>query len=357
MTLERIVGDMATRMPWDVGQAVFAIANLKKGHGWDRTVQRYKGVQGTEEQSAQMAELLRQHLLCGEKLSRFYEVSPADLTKLRKAVEGLTVGKSDFADAYPLLLTDAQIAASFPQPHKLIAIEKNDDGLAIVFGSSRAILLRETLDKSDLPEEALDALSGYDQLVGVKLAKLQAIDIVWIPHTGTTVDVRVDYPKGMHQDVAGVAHERVRELLAQLVGFDALSTPVNLFPLINQLYQKSNEGTVVELAFGTTTASLKHEKMRRSGDCLRDEKYHLGGKAALASPIEPYRLSVQWDVAVGTDVTSRPELSLHGSSRVAMGSVPTLMDAVFRRCVGLADYEFVRSRLESLLSSEQAKAA
>jgi hypothetical protein len=77
----------------------------------------------------------------------------------------------------------------------------------------------------------------------------------------------------MHRDVGEAAQNRIRMELATLVKADNLSSPVNLFPLINEMYKAQGEGTVVELAFGTTTASLKREKMRRRAACLREEAY------------------------------------------------------------------------------------
>jgi hypothetical protein len=68
----------------------------------------------------------------------------------------------------------------------------------------------------------------------------------------------------------------MKRTLHTLLGAEPLGTPVNLFPLIDTLY-RSNEGRVVELGFGTTTASLKHERMRRTQTCLRKETYHKGG--------------------------------------------------------------------------------
>jgi len=357
MSLENLVASMASRMPWDVGQTVLGAAEVTKGHGWDRTVAKFKGVEGTPAQREALTESLRQHLLCGEKNVRMYEVAPDELEKLRQAASALKPAKTPFSTLYPALMMEPELGAAFPQPLAVAAVEATDDGLAVVFASGRAIKLREPVDRSTLPEEAAKALAGYDEVLGVKLQRLEAVDVVWIPSHGSYVDVRVDFPKGMHQDNANAVHERVTEALAALIGFQPLVSPVNLFPVIDRLYRKSKEGSVVELAFGTTTASLKHEKMRRAGTCLREEKYHLGGKDALGTPIEPYRLSVQWSVPVGPEKASRPELSLHGSSKLGLSDAPVLDHAVIRHCVGLADFNFVRDRIEAALAKAEAKAA
>jgi hypothetical protein len=120
--------------------------------------------------------------------------------------------------------------------------------------------------------------------------------------------------------------------------------------LINQIYKSATEGQVVELAFGTTTASLKHERMRRRAMCLRKEAYHIGGKAALAAPIEPYRLSVVWKLPLANGF-STPELGLYSSSFAAGSRNPTLTDAVIRKCMGANDFAHVESRIEHFLST------
>lgn len=178
----------------------------------------------------------------------------------------------------------------------------------------------------------------------------QAMDVVWIPSSGNVIDIRIDFPQGMHRDVGEAAQAAVRSEFFKLIGADdSLGTPVNLFPLINAIYRAPKEGTVVELAFGTTTASTKHEKMRRKAHCLREETYHKGGKAALSTPIEPYRLSVHWRRKIGRDKFSVPELSLHSSGRASADTRPELIDAVIRNCMGADDFDYVKSRMEHYL--------
>jgi hypothetical protein len=203
------------------------------------------------------------------------------------------------------------------------------------------------LDSTDLKEGLYDE---YEEVYGLKQIRHQAMDIVWIPTHGNYIDVRIDFPQGMHRDVGEAAQAFVKSEFLKLIGDDGLSVPVNLFPLINKIYRTPKEGVVVELAFGTTTASSKHEKMRRKAQCLREETYHKGGKAALNTPIEPYRLSVLWKILIGQKKYSTPELSLNSSSRMSADAQPALVDAVIRNCMGRADFDHVKSRMEHFLS-------
>lgn len=349
MDIKDIAETMRGRMPWDTGRRVLDSGGIEKAHGWENTVRKLADKSADDDGAIEyLSSAVKRHILGGEKLSRFYRLTKKDIVVLRNAALELRPKNSEFRKAYPAAMSEEKIEETFPQKHTLVEIEKTEDGVGVVFASTRAIQVRQQIDISELGEEVAEFLDGYDEVLGVKLLKFQAMDVVWIPHFGTHIDVRVDFPRGMHLDTGGAAHEATRANFAQLVGHDHLVSPVNLFPLIKKIYDDPNEGSIVELAFGTTTASLKHEKMRRGSTDLRKEKYHRGGKQALSTPIEPYRLSVRWDVAV-EETTSHPELSLNGSSRMTGSAQPTIQDITIRGCVGITDYEFVRERIEHFL--------
>ncbi len=347
MAIADVASSLKARVPWEVAQKILEGNDIPRGMGWDRTLEKLAGSDDVPESGeSDLVEAMREHVLAGEKLTRFYGMSLEDLVSLRSAIAGLNVSAtSRFAADYPLTIPDAEIAASGITKPALAAIEVEDGGTALIFASIRAQEVREPVEVS---EEMEDALSAYEQVVGIRHIKRQAMDVVWVPNEGSTVDVRIDFPKGMLLEQGAFAHEQVREQLALLVGQDHLSSPVDLFPIVGKLYRNPLDGTVVELAFGTSTASLKHEKMRRSSICLRTETYHVGGTTALTAPIEPYRISVQWEREHGS-VRSRPELSLQGQFRMTHLVDAPLHEAVIRKCLDTDDYNYVRSRVESYM--------
>ena len=350
MDMEGIARSMRARMPWPVGQRVLRENGVARGHGWEKTIARLSSKDADfGEKIDALAADLKEHLLCGEKLVRFYEIGKKTKTTMVEALVKAKPPKSSFKDSYPTLLFEDDLEAQPTNPI-LVAVEELEDGVAAVFASTHSILLREPLVREELPEEAVEALAEYDEIVGIKHVRHEAIDVVSIPSRGPHINVRIDYPYGMHRDVGESAQGRIRTELATLIKYDNLTSPVNLFPLINEMYKASREGTVVELAFGTTTASLEHEKMRRRAKCLRDEAYHKGGKAALKAPIEPYRVSITWQPPL-TDGSSTPELGLYSSSFVAGSAKPVLTDAVIRKCMGLRDFAYVEERIEHYLSA------
>lgn len=207
MAIKEIARAMRERMPWDTARRVFDAGNIEKAHGWDNTLRKIDEIEAEPEEDVEyLGRSLKGHILGGEKLTRFYRLTRNQISELRDAVLELTPSNTAMKRAYPLNLDSDQIEARFPLEHRLIAVERTDEGVGVVFGSTRAVQIRETIDPEDLPDRAISILSQFDEIVGIKLKKFQAMDVVWIPHDGRYVDVRVDFPRGMHLDVGGGAH-------------------------------------------------------------------------------------------------------------------------------------------------------
>ncbi|MGL3104853.1 hypothetical protein [Bradyrhizobium sp. BR 1432] len=347
MEMSEIARTMSKRMPWPVAQRILSVAELPRRQGWEKTIAALSDQDMDFSEKLDVAAVsLVEHHLCGEKLVRVFKVGSTKADAIRAKVKRLEVPESVFGDVYPLYL-DEDALADAPNKPTLVAVERAENGTAVVMASARIVTTREPLDANDLRDGLYDE---YEEVYGLKHVRHQAMDVVWIPSSGNVIDIRIDFPQGMHRDVGEAAQAAVRYAFFKLIDFeDSLGVAVNLFPLINAIYRASKEGTVVELAFGTTTASTKHEKMRRKAHCLREEAYHKGGKAALSTPIEPYRLSVHWRRKIGRDKYSVPELSLHSSGRASADSHPELIDAVVRNCMGCDDFDYVKSRMEHFL--------
>lgn len=349
---------MRTRMPWPVGQKIFRALSLSRGQGWEQTVEKITHADISVEKLDELNEALREHLLCGEKSSRFYDVDQIAIDACSDFAAVTTINEDGpFVSTYPSIVPETALTG-LPAEPTLTAIEEDEVGTAFVFCSVRTIVVRESLGPEDFPGHAADDLfDSFDEIIGFKNKRLQAVDVVWVPKAAGRADVRVDFPAGMTREIAEAAHLILRNAFNTLVGHPVLGDPVNLFPLIDRMYFDPNEGSVVEIGFGTTTASVKHEKMRRKGLNLRTESYHVGGKANLQTPIEPFRVSLVWSRAIGNNKFSTPELSLNSNSRVAGSASPAMHSVLIRRCMGASDYTFVRSKIEHHLNQRPAGGA
>lgn len=351
MSIVEIVDSLKRRTPWQVGQKILAEHNLPRGRGWDNTLGKISPLAADfDDQTDDLSLALKEHILCGEKVSSFYQLTDDETSALRAASAALQVDSNPFSDCFPLMLPEDQLGDA-PRTPVLTAIEATGDGVALVYSSVRTVTIREPISLDDIPEEAQEAFDDFDEIIGIKTEHFQAYDLLWIPHAGNRVEIRSDYPNGTPIELALAARRRLEVIGNTLTQQPTLHSPINLFPLINQMYGDKNEGKVVELGFGTTTASLKHEKMRRRKQDLRNEEYHKGGKAALNTPIEPFKVSILWERKVNGQNFSTPELNIFSSALAAGNPDPAIDRVIIRRCHGLADYEFVLSRIDHHLSS------
>jgi len=229
---------------------------------------------------------------------------------------------------------------------ELVSVIRNEDGVGAVFSSAIRITKRERIDLAELGEDAGDLSKRFDELIGLKNRLVQMFNVLWVPHDGNYIEIRTDLPDGMPMDVAHAVQSKMRRTVNDF-GKVSLDDPIDLFPLLESIYRTKGEGQVVELGFSTTSASVKHEKMRKSGLDLRSEPYHLAGKEGLGTPIEPFRLSVIWYLP-RDEHTAKPELSLVGTARgrtTAANNAVAISGAIIRNCAGRGEYEYVIERI------------
>jgi hypothetical protein len=143
MDMGTLARSMRARMPWPVGRRVLQEIGLPRGRGWENTVVRLSSKEGGYNDKADaVAEGLKEHLLCGEKLVRFYEVNEKTKSTMADVLLKVKPSESAFEDAYPALLSENELEAQSISPI-LVAVEELEDGVAAVFASVRSISLRE----------------------------------------------------------------------------------------------------------------------------------------------------------------------------------------------------------------------
>ena len=278
MTKKRsdLAASLEARVPFDVSKPMFELHDIARGRGWAGTVEKLADKKSLPDKKADaLLEALKEHELAGEKLCRFYRVDDAVMKAMKANLAGAQATKGAMQDAYPLLLDETELKKLPLGQPVLLSVDQVNGGLAAVFGSVRALRVREPVDPKLFPDGAAKILASYDEVIGLKLIRHQAMDVVWLPNTGDVIDLRIDYPRGTHADIGRASQNSAMIAFTKLVGTDPFGTPLNLFPLLSKMYDADGEGRVVELAFGTTTRSIKHERMRVSVDCLRTELYGL----------------------------------------------------------------------------------
>lgn len=343
--MEIILNSMRDRMPWPVARTMLKSLAIEPGQGWQRTIEKCSGSVHSELEGA-LLDKIEEHNVCGEKFTKIYEIEDEEHDGLQRWISELEIPESPFSSAYPLTLPPEEIGETGAPP-QIVSVVRNTDGIGVVFTHAIRLTKREVIELGDLIDDPAAIEQQYDEIVGLKYRTVQLFSVAWVPHEGRAVEIRTDLPDGMSMDVAHAVQSQIRTTLNDS-GVVELGRPVDLFPLLEAIYEDGRDGTVVELGFSTTSASVKNEKMRRAGLDLRTEPYHLAGKEGLGTPIEPFRLFVRWSIPMG-DIRLAPELGLVGTARgrssIGQPGAVGISGAVIRNCMGRVDFEHVISRI------------
>lgn len=349
---KNIFDTLEARMPWTLANRAMKRSGLDGSQGWDGARQKYHDVEHPAAQNFLM-ELLRQHALCGEKMTKLYPVNADIQSELREKIDKLQVAEHAFTSSFPLVLSEDQLGEYSSEP-VLVSVARTDDGIGAIYATTIKLTSREEIPIGEVFEDPDDIKEKYDEVIGLKFQSVQLFSVVWVPHHEGLVEIRTDFPKGMRQELVHEIQSQYKAIANGLLAKPGLDQPIDLFPLIEAMYEDENEGTVVELSFKTSTASIKNEKMRRTRLCLRQELYHKGGKDALGTKIEPFKVSIRWAFRhEGQEY--QPELTLAGTSRGQQTATGTTMGqlvsgAVIKNCMESVDYEHVKERLVHHLS-------
>lgn len=334
---------MQKRMPWEIGRKVLLANGLDVGRGWPNTLMKYAEISTFDEETLNaLTRSYIEHILSGEKAVKFYRVGKNKKKEIQEDLLSRTIETSDLVESYPYPLDDTVLVARKPSSPTLVAVESYDDGIAAIYSTVRVIEFREKINPENYAEKGLEQ---YSELIGIKMKKVQTFDVAWVPNEGEWIDIRVDYPDGAKQDNLPYIFSRITTDLG-------IAGTTNLFPLLQMIYGNKKEGKIVEIAFGTNTASLKNEKMRKGNMCLRDEVFHKAGTNALDQPIDIYKMGVRWPRGSGEDFYEC-ELFLNGNQRLihSQGS-PMLSEAVFRKCMNVEDFNLIRGKIFHYLAAK-----
>jgi len=343
--IEQTIRSMQKRFSWTVGRSMLARAGYRPGLGWSRSIEKIRD-QKQAGNEGRLIDQLVEHILCGDKFVKLYQMKEGEREKLQDWMLGYASNiETDGAPAaYPQLLSDDEVDKEPPET-RCLAVEKNDAGIGLVLSSVFMIKAREELD-FDLFEDPKDAKTRFDEVIGLKLKKVQIFSVIWVPHERNYAEIRVDYPSGMGVSAIHGYHSTFKKLVLDGAGID-LGAAVNLFPAVGRFYSEKHDGRVTGITFRTTTGAVKNESMlKRSNVDQREETYHLGGVGALDTDIALYRISVEWKFDED-EQTFAPNLSLSagGPPSSETGGNPKITGVFIGNCVRTTDYELVIDRL------------
>lgn len=340
---------LGRRAPWEVGRRILVQHDLPRGQGWEKTISKLKEYDSDHPIDIDgLAESISHHNQFGEKFVRIFNTIESSSSTLFESASNIVVEENQFSRAYPSSINPDEVDDLVTSAPVLTWIEIGEKEVRLIFSSIRRIVVRETLDLGEFPDEYTE-LARFDEVIGVVNRKVHCFDVVAISKASDEITVLIDFPRGLSFETAIGGSLEVIDALRNLIKIAFDASPLNFFPLLKLMYDSPDEGRVVEIAFGTSTASLKHEKMRRRHLDLRQETYHVGGKDALNEEIEPHKLSVEWTVQLGSGREARPELSFNSNTHNSAQPTPVLFECVIRNCIGELDFQFVMSRIRHFL--------
>ena len=243
-----VLKSMQKRMNWTAARALLRRAGFEPSQGFARTIDKLPSQDFGN--AGMLEDSLVEHLLCGNKFTKLYEVDDTIRDRLREYISTLQPDDCASATAFPLLLEDEQLSTE-QAVFELVNVFTNDDGIGAVFSSIFAMKFREEIDfeQFDDPDEMR---AQFDEVVGLKFKRVQLLHVVWVPSTRQQVEIRVDYPPGMQEDAVHAHHSRLKALV-NAWGVGELTSPLNLFPAVRRFYDDDKDGLVSEITFRLQT--------------------------------------------------------------------------------------------------------
>jgi hypothetical protein len=338
----RLLKAVKERLPFRVAQRLLGMSGFPKGQSWTAILEKLD-----EKDAAKAADYHHlekafvESLAVSEKSMSLFRLSDSEMSAAYAAIKKLEVGipESPFQAAFPYMLSEQQLTA-LPSKHQLpVAMFEWEKATAIIFCGPRTLETRE-----EIPSSAINGDSDvYSSIIGIKRTTVQSFNAVVIPHFGNTIEVYIDAPSGIPEKPIEIDHFGIVIAFNKLVGSNVLKKKINLFPTIANLYA-SNEGTVSHLSH-TVSTSVKHEKMRGAGRCVRKELFHAGGFKAVDGQISPFSIGIIWGIEDESMTSSNPSISIDGTYMMSYQSNPTIDVATMRKCASYEDAAYVVERV------------
>ncbi|MFX1715564.1 hypothetical protein [Paraburkholderia sp. A1RO-5L] len=321
-----VINAMRNRCSWPHVRAGLKKLNLPAGLGWNEL----GGVAGDKSGNGPkirqfLANYYYEHVIAGSRYVQVYDLPSGIKTSLLATLKNAIVPKSDFDAAYPLPLTSQKLLTAPTDPTLVEVRPLGKDDYALVFCSVRAFEDRERYEYSQLPSLVQQTYKGIDELITVRKVHFQAFDVVVIRTGLQRIEVCIDQPaKGMRGFLGSAVLSVFGTLCNNIPALKTAwqSTPENVFKAIGGIYFQQGEGTVRALSFRTQTGSRKHERMIKSDDDLRSEKFHHAGAQAVSNKLHPYELTVDWDLTI--PVAGQVEVSMKALIREVSSPAPQL---------------------------------
>lgn len=325
--------------------------------GWDRLhekfeIEKRKGVSEAREMDKTLQDIYLSTLTLGNRAVRLFEVPEEEVKTIFEIFSTLQPEESAYAETYPLPLSGMALKGA-PEGLFLSEVRLEGEALSLIYCGRRTVEEREPRRRDEISKAAIHQFGWdeYDEFIFIKYNSIQVYEVIRVDLNRKLVELRAEDHTGV--DVTESINElqvKAGEILVSIPN-DRINFihPVNIFPAISSIYRDEAEGVVIDLGFTTATGSSKHEKMTRSKTDLREELFHVGGKAAIGGALTPFKIAVRWK---GDE--NRPDefAILPGSIRQLGSAHPQLNHFVLR---GPVTEEHMRERVDRVMAHVKPK--
>ena len=326
-----------------VSRRLLAANGFPKGSGWDQISEKLKDKRvAAKADYAGLQDSLRELLVVSDKNIRVFKLTSANAKVLRDRIAVSRINQSSvFATHFPLPVPDNILHGMPAQAPIPVAKFQSDSAVGVLFSSVMVVEQREKI----LAAKVGAALAAdYEEIIGVRKVKTQTFDALMMSKKTNYLYVLSDAHQDQSQAIRIGLQSAMAGAIDKFAQVKVMNTAVNLFPIIQPLYE-SDSGFVKTLFWTTTTSSGKHEWMRGSGVCLRDEIAHKAAMGALGGGFTTYGVELEWGLDEVEGYTPRPVLSVIGIYRMLHETKPHLGDATVWGCASLNEFEHVLKEL------------
>ena len=353
LKLLRAVKSRSASYSFRLVQAHLRAHGMPGASGWAPLIAKYEALNYDAipalwaEYVEALKSLLHNAIRCGTSAVWFFE-APADvLTNLARALPALVDTNSPYHQSFPIPLEEGELLAQSMASvrTKFETFEEGNEHVLFMC-AKRAFREREPVMVNDMIDQVRDALSEYDELIGVRNGFTQAFDRLVIRPQAGYLELHIDLCCPLNTEelaqfcVTYVA--RLKEAIGALNGDQLawLGGATNLFPRISALYN-TQDGRVLSLGHATGTKSIKEERMRGRALDLRDELFHKHGIEAIQET-DAYSIKKGWPSPGGTHV---PSVAIAGHFSRAGVAHAAVRHAVIDSCASPSDLGIIRSKL------------
>lgn len=349
-----VLESVVDRLPWPLARLAFIASDLPTSTGGKASVQAVLELYATQPaivfpKIQKLNDWLKEAVACGSCLVTFFRCSASAKKKILRGLESALDSATLVESQYPLLGDSGDIDVS-----NIVAVEKFDSGVSYIFETRRRFYQTTEIPATSLKDEVQALYPHLETLKGFKEITRVFYDSIFVTSDGDTLEVRMDTSGGMNGTDLDSARRNfittLEKYAPNLFPRKFFSSPINLFPLVDQVYSDKKDGDLVEMQFVTNTGFVRSAKRKKGLTDLRKERYHSAGVKAEKLILNPYKVANEYKVQMAKFVVTQPKMVLPGKYEMYRKSSIHLHYLFIQRALGHKDCEYVLARIRRRLA-------